>query len=300
MDQPRRLDDLNLNHLYYFHAVASHGSIAAAARALGMSPSSIGEPLRELELTLGEPLFQRAGRELRVNDAGRLVLEQTALMMGAVERISAQFHPEAHISASLRVGYASSMSRAQVAEDLLPLLELDQTRVRVSAAAPGELLPLLLRGEIELAITDHEPPESVRGSVSYATLPGSPLVVVVPSDALRDETAEVALSRLPLFQYAVGSRFRWELDEYLRKRSLKPLILAEADEPSLMLAATRAGRCFCIVPQAALADSPVGVSVVETLKDAEIMRYALYQGGTTRSLVESAVALLVRGHKRGE
>src|SRR5688572_14756117 len=120
MSTPLDPDGINLNHLLYFHVVASRGSIAAAARALRMAPSTIGEQLRELEATLGEALFTRAGRELKINDAGRLVLEQTTVILGAVERITAQFQPESARSISLRVGYSSSLSRTQVASDLLP------------------------------------------------------------------------------------------------------------------------------------------------------------------------------------
>src|SRR5262245_4965216 len=164
------LDGINLNHLLYFHVVASCGSIAAAARALHMAPSTIGEQLRELETTLGESLFTRAGRELKINDAGRLVLEQTSIMLGAVERIVAQFHPEQGSSVSLRVGYSSSLARTQVATDLLPLLELQQARVRIECVDAAQVTNALVRGELDLALSDQPPPESLRGSASFETL----------------------------------------------------------------------------------------------------------------------------------
>jgi LysR family transcriptional activator of nhaA len=288
------LDGINLNHLLYFHAVANSGSIAAAARALHMAPSTIGEQLRELEATLGESLFTRAGRELKINDAGRLVLEQTSIMLGAVERIVAQFHPEQAATVSLRVGYSSSLSRTQVASDLLPLLELSQARVRMECIDASQIVNALMRGELDLALSDQPPPEGLRGSVSYETLLGSPLVVVVGAEAVKTiaEPRDLLL-RLPMFQYTVSSRLRWEVEQWLRQRGLRPTIIAESDDCGVMLAAARAGRCFAIVPQASLLDVQSGLHVVEQASREAVLRYALYQGGTSLELVKSAIALIV-------
>jgi LysR family transcriptional activator of nhaA len=288
------LDGINLNHLLYFHAVASFGSIAAAARALHMAPSTIGEQLRELEATLGDSLFTRAGRELKINEAGRLVQEQTTIMLGAVERIVAQFHPEQAKTVSLRVGYSNSLSRTQVANDLLPLLELKQARVRIECVDAAQIANALVRGELDLALSDQPPPEALRGSISYETLLGSPLVVVVGAEAVKHANSpEELLTQLPMFQYTVSSRLRWEVEQWLRRRGLRPSVIAESDDCGVMLAAARAGRCFAIVPQASLLDVQSGVHVVEQASEEAILRYALYQGGASVELVKTALALIL-------
>jgi LysR family transcriptional activator of nhaA len=295
MDSLQNLDGVNLNHLLYFHLVASHGSIAAAARALHVAPSTIGEQIRELEASLGEPLFTRSGRELKVNDAGRLVLEQTALMVGAAERIVARFHPERAPSVTLRVGYSSSLSRTQVAYDLMPLLELNETRVRIECVEAAQLTQTLLRGEMDLALGDQPPPDNVRGSIGVEALAGSPLVVVASSRVVSSLPApEQALSQLPLFQYTVTSRLRLEVEQWLRQRSLRPRVIAETDDCGIMLAAASAGRCFALVPQASLLDVQWGLHIIEQVSDTALARYVLFQGGTAIEVVKAAVALLVR------
>jgi LysR family transcriptional regulator, transcriptional activator of nhaA len=288
------LDGINLNHLLYFHVVANFGSIAAAARALRMAPSTIGEQLRELEATLGDALFTRAGRELKINDAGRLVLEQTSIMLGAVERIVAQFHPEQAQTIALRVGYSNSLSRTQVANDLLPLLELKQARVRIECIDAAQIANALMRGELDLALSDQPPPDALSGSISYETLLGSPLVVVASAEAVKDAlSSDDLLARLPMFQYTVSSRVRWEVEQWLRRRGLRPSILAESDDCGMMLAAARAGHCFAIVPQAALLDVQSGIHVLEQASEGALLRYALYQDGTSADLVKAALALIL-------
>ncbi len=64
---------LNLKHLRYFWAVASNGSIARASELLHVTPQTISGQLRELEDQIGTKLFQKAGRNLALTEAGRLV-----------------------------------------------------------------------------------------------------------------------------------------------------------------------------------------------------------------------------------
>ncbi|MGB5603317.1 MAG: LysR family transcriptional regulator, partial [Gammaproteobacteria bacterium] len=64
---------LNMKHLRYFWAVASHGSIAKASEVLFLTPQTISGQLRELEQQVGSKLFNRDGRGLALTETGRLV-----------------------------------------------------------------------------------------------------------------------------------------------------------------------------------------------------------------------------------
>ena len=61
---------LNLKHLRYFAEVARRGSVAQAARTLFVTPQTVSGQVQELELSVGQPLFERAGRRLRLTTAG--------------------------------------------------------------------------------------------------------------------------------------------------------------------------------------------------------------------------------------
>lgn len=54
-----------------FEAAVRLGSVTAAAVELGLTQSAVSHQIRLLEEHAGQPLFLRAGRELRVSDAGR-------------------------------------------------------------------------------------------------------------------------------------------------------------------------------------------------------------------------------------
>src|SRR5690606_39823030 len=61
---------MNLAHLRYFAAVVEHGNVTRAAERLFVSQPTVSAALRTLERELGQPLFDRVGRRLRVTPAG--------------------------------------------------------------------------------------------------------------------------------------------------------------------------------------------------------------------------------------
>lgn len=66
---------LNYHHLLYFREIATEGSIAAAAQRLSLSPSALSMQLKNLEETLGHPVFERRSKKLFLTDFGRHTLE---------------------------------------------------------------------------------------------------------------------------------------------------------------------------------------------------------------------------------
>ena len=54
---------LNYHHLRYFWTVVREGGVSAAARRLRVSQPTVSAQLRALEDTIGEPLFERVGKQ---------------------------------------------------------------------------------------------------------------------------------------------------------------------------------------------------------------------------------------------
>ena len=69
---------LDVTRLRVLVAVARHGSVTAAARSLNYAQPSVSHHLARLEAETGTKLVQRAGRGIRLTDAGRLLAELAA------------------------------------------------------------------------------------------------------------------------------------------------------------------------------------------------------------------------------
>lgn len=76
---------MNLNHLRVFAAVASQGSLTAAARSLRVSQPAVSKQLSELEAALGVSLLDRLPRGAVLSEAGE-VLRRHAITIFAAER----------------------------------------------------------------------------------------------------------------------------------------------------------------------------------------------------------------------
>jgi len=68
------MNSINYKHLYYFWSVAKEGSIARASERLHLTPQTISAQLGLLEESMGIKLFDRAGRGLKLSEAGRTTL----------------------------------------------------------------------------------------------------------------------------------------------------------------------------------------------------------------------------------
>ncbi len=73
-----------------FHAVAEHGSFAAAARALDMAPAGATRLVSDLEAHLGTRLLQRTTRRLALTDSGEAYLAKLRAILGDIDEAHAE------------------------------------------------------------------------------------------------------------------------------------------------------------------------------------------------------------------
>ncbi|MEM6310277.1 MAG: LysR family transcriptional regulator [Pseudomonadota bacterium] len=76
------------SHVRAFLATAEEGSLSAAAVVLGLTQPTLGRQISAFEESLGVTLFERAGRQLRLTQAGRALLEPAQNMRDAALGLS--------------------------------------------------------------------------------------------------------------------------------------------------------------------------------------------------------------------
>src|ERR1700683_2469093 len=76
---------LDVTRLRVLVAVARTGSVTAAAQALNYAQPSISHHIARLEAETGARLLQRAGRGVRLTDAGRLLAERAEEIIGRLD-----------------------------------------------------------------------------------------------------------------------------------------------------------------------------------------------------------------------
>jgi molybdate transport repressor ModE-like protein len=134
---------LDVIRLRVLAAVARHGSVTAAARELNYAQPSVSHHLARLEAETGSKLVQRAGRGIRLTDAGRLLAERATEILGRLD--AAENELAAHVG--LRQGRVRLASFPSALGTIVPA-----AAARLEAESPG----------MDLMLAEAEPPEALR------------------------------------------------------------------------------------------------------------------------------------------
>src|SRR5213078_1307108 len=90
---------LDIARLRVIDAVARHGSVTEAARELHYSQPSVSHHLARLEAETGAQLLQRAGRGIRLTQAGQLLADRAAEIIGRIDAADAELAAHVGLSA---------------------------------------------------------------------------------------------------------------------------------------------------------------------------------------------------------
>jgi DNA-binding transcriptional LysR family regulator len=140
------MDNLSLDDLALFSAVADAGSMVGAARRLRQPKSTVSRRLQVLEERLGVRLVERTTRRLALTDIGQALYERArpALQMlseAAAEAAGSQREPRGRVRLTTGAGMATHVFSEVLAEyvRLYPkvTLELDLTDRQVDIVAEG-------------------------------------------------------------------------------------------------------------------------------------------------------------------
>ncbi len=288
------MENLNYNHLFYFHVVAETGSLGAAARRLSVTKPTISTQVRQLEDFLGEPLFDRRGGRLRLNDAGERAHRHTRTMFEAGRALAHQFLGKPPTDPSvLRIGVAPSVSRVLAREFFVPLLRLEDSRLRIRSGEGGALRRALQAGELDLVIAENEPDNAEALGIGYEPISDRRMLAIVGAEGPGGTLSEVLAER-PLFHYPEGTPERWAIDQYLQAEGVESNVVGETDDVTTLLEVACTGRCVAFVPNT-VARYRLERREVRALAEVPRLRkrvYALFTQQSSSDLVGRAVALL--------
>src|SRR5829696_4899459 len=133
---------LDVTRLRVIDAVARHGSVTAAARELHYSQPSVSHHLARLEAETGAQLLQRVGRGIRLTQAGQLLADRAAEIVGRIDAAGAEL--SAHVG-----------------------LTAGRVRLAAFSSAIGSLVPravAALAGRhpgLQITLTDTPPPDAL-------------------------------------------------------------------------------------------------------------------------------------------
>jgi len=170
---------LDVTRLRVLVAVARYGSVTAAAKALNYAQPSVSHHLARLEAETGVKLIQRAGRGIRLTDAGRLLAERAAEVIGRLDAAENELVAYTGLRAGrLRLAaFPSALGTIVPAAAALLREHEPSVDLRLTEAEPPEALRMLRAGYVDVALVfrySAQAPEDQEGAgaQSAAGAPG--------------------------------------------------------------------------------------------------------------------------------
>jgi LysR family transcriptional activator of nhaA len=231
-------------------AVAQTGSVTGAAAALAVAPQTVSGQLRVLEQNLGMPLFDRVGRGLRLNDAGRLVLEHASDMLSRGEDLLRAVESGAGRAGSFAVGIDEIVPKLVARRFLEPVLELDPPpRLLCREGNESRLMEDLRARRLDAVLATGVP--AAAAGLSVKLLATSAVGVFGTRTLVRKVRPRfpASLAGAPLLLPGAASEARRLVDTWLASRGLAPRVVGEFDDAGLREAFGAAGAGLFLAPE---------------------------------------------------
>lgn len=291
---------LDLGRLRALHAVRVHGSVAAAATALGYTPSAVSQQIAKLERETRTTLLERRGRGVALTDEARLLAATAGQLLSIVEEAEVALEerrgtPAGRLTIAAFPTAARGLLPGVVAELAAAHPALDLRLVEEEAHRSAELVS---RAVVDLAVThdwDIAPLAAPEG-LERAVLGVDPCDLLVPAAhplAAREVLAREDLAALRWICQPPGTVCHDWLMRTLRAGGGEPDVAYHVAEFQTQSALVAAGLGVALVPRLGRGAVPDGV-VVRPVEPAPVRGvFAVWRAGSGRrpAVVETVRAL---------
>jgi LysR family transcriptional activator of nhaA len=295
---------LNLKHLRYFWAVASHGSIVRASEALHLTPQTISGQLRELEAQVGAKLFAKSGRSLALTETGRVVFsyaEDIFRLGQELEDVLAGRNPGGGLN--LHVGIAMVVPKLLAHRILAPALQMDQAIHLICAERPlVDLLADLSVHKLDLVLADSPLNPALNIRAYTHPLGESPISFFAAAGercSMLREGFPHSLEQAPMLMPTASSAVRSGLELWFERLGIHPRVVAEIEDRALMKAFGEAGAGVFTVPSAVEDDVLARYRVGLVGRTGEV-KEALYAITPERRISHPAVSVITEAARAAQ
>ncbi|WP_116083924.1 LysR family transcriptional regulator [Tropicimonas sp. IMCC34011] len=231
-----------------FAAVAEEGSLTAAARRLGTSPSGVSQQLASLEAAIGQPLIDRARRPVAVTPAGAAFRRRAQRILNEAAQARAELAVPglAHLT-DLRLGMIEDLE-AEVTPRLLAGIadELTHCQFLLETGASHRLFDLLESRALDVIVAAEL--GAPADWMEMHPLIEEPFVVAAPKGSVPDGgDALAALKALPLILYTQRHLMGRQIGAHLARQNLTLAHRFELDSYTAIMALVAAGAGWTIL-----------------------------------------------------
>ena len=256
---------MDLKQLEYFRHVAELGSFTRAASFLSVVQPALSRQVRQLEVELGQNLFDRNGRGVVLTDAGSRLLEHTRGILMQVGRARQELEEQKNgDSGHFVLGLPPSLGRSVT----VPLVKAFASRLPNAGLATVEglsayMLEWLNVGRVDCALVYNAPASP---AVDLSPLLDDQLFLIGPraAKAARKVRKSVTLAEIADYPLIIPSRphsIRMSVENALAGVDRKIRVAHEIECIPAVIDLVRQGHGFAVLPFNAVQSTPWGDEV---------------------------------------
>lgn len=244
------MSKLNYHHLQYFHAIASHGSIAKASKIMHITPQTLSAQLNLLEERLGYCLFDRKGKRLILNEMGHITFSYTLEIFSlGDELMNSLANHSTDFSFRFSIGVTDVIAKVFSFNFLKAIYAMDSS---IKLVCKETCLEVLL-GELAVnkldAILSDTPLPAGSPLKAYSHLVGKSGLSFFAHQGLAKKLTEgfpLSLHGTPFFTAGEGSNQHLSIRSWFNELEISPKIIGEFDDSVLTKYFGQAGYgVFC-------------------------------------------------------
>jgi LysR family transcriptional regulator, cyn operon transcriptional activator len=240
---------MELRHLRYFLTAADQMSFTRAADTLRITQSTLSHQIKQLENETG-PLFDRAGRGIRLTSRGRVFKGYAERIVSDVRTsVSALAELDNLVRGQLSIGVYRCFENSPLPPVLTAFSQkYPNVEMRVHAGNHVDLTQRLIDGSLDLAVS-YAP--TVSEKVVAETIFVEPLALVVGRQHPSFGRPSIAVNKLAgesLISVSFENRQRQSIQRCLAARGIVPRVIIEVNSNEAVLAMVKCSAYATICP----------------------------------------------------
>lgn len=241
---------MNIPLLEAFTVVVREGSALRAADSLGCTQSNVTARIRQLETTLGVELFDRHGKRLIINEAGRILLPFCEQILALVKQAeyAVTRRAEPHV---LRLGAMESTAATRLPGVISTFRkQYPDTSLTVQIGNEPLLMEAMQQGKLEAALTASL---VQRKGFHYEAAFTEKMVLVGANDTITQ--AILPGGDITLLAFASGCPYRTLAEEWLRDKNIVVKQTLSFSSFGAIISGVVAGMGLAVLPENVVAES---------------------------------------------
>ena len=246
---------MDLRQLEILQTIAETGSFTACGRKLHVSQSAISRQILLLEEELGEPLFLRVGRQVRMTQAaeslvqlGKRVFQDVRETVGVITDRTRELRGTLRLSGGMTVCLYVFPPLLKHLRRVHPHLD-----VRLTVASAGRTVAEIRAGQVDAGLLTLPVEES--DLVTVPVLREELLLVTMPTHPLAKQgrVRPADLAEQPFVMFESGSATRRVIDRFFVGENIEPTVVMSTENVEIIKAMVKTGLGISIVPYQAVA-----------------------------------------------